>query len=130
MVNAKTLMVRDLIDTLLNSYDRDKLTFTLPQGLEHLKGKDANFEMVTSNTIQPILLNFRDKVVNHSISRIFVNTDLNGKPWKNTELKAHEVKELYEEILQFNDVNHCQFLPIKFSAHCHKSMTLVGFSVY
>ena len=73
-----------------------------------MKGKDANFEMVTSNTIQPILLTFRDKVVNHSISRIFINTDLNGKPWKNVELKAHELKELYEEILEFNDVKICK----------------------
>ena len=53
-VAAKTEMVGDLINTLMNFYDKSNLTFVIPQGFEHLKGKDVNFEMVTSNTIQPV----------------------------------------------------------------------------
>ena len=53
-VAAKTEMVGDLINILVNNYDKSNLTFVMPQGFEHLKGKDVNFEMVTSNTIQPV----------------------------------------------------------------------------
>ena len=44
-------MVKDIVNTLLEKFDRDTLTIQLPKALEHLKGKDAEFEMVTSNTI-------------------------------------------------------------------------------
>ena len=50
-VAAKTKMVNDIIAVLLKKRSRDTLTIELPKALDHLKGKDANFEMVTSNTI-------------------------------------------------------------------------------
>ena len=50
-VAANTEMVRDLISTLETNVDIDRMSFVIPHGFEHLKGKDANFEMVTSNTI-------------------------------------------------------------------------------
>ena len=80
------------------------MRIVLPDGFEHLKGKDANFEMVTSNTIQPVQLNFRDKVVTSSIAYIFYSTDCNGLAYKNAEMKAIKLKELYSEILEFKEV--------------------------
>ena len=53
-VLANTEMVRDLIQVLETNYDKDRMRMVLPAGLEHLNGKDANFEMVTSNTIQQV----------------------------------------------------------------------------
>ena len=47
-------MVADIIDMLNIKLDMHELSVTLPQALEQLKGDDAQFEMVTSNTIQPI----------------------------------------------------------------------------
>ena len=50
-VAANTEMVIDIISTLETNIDIDRMCFVIPHGFEHLKGKDANFEMVTSNTI-------------------------------------------------------------------------------
>ena len=51
-VNANTKMIAEIVNVLLTKLDRNTLTIQLPQAFEHLKGEDANFEMVTSNTIQ------------------------------------------------------------------------------
>ena len=48
---AETTMVKDVVRTLLRNYDRNSLSIELPRAFEHLKGEDAKFEMVTSNTI-------------------------------------------------------------------------------
>ena len=73
-VAAKTKMVNDIIAVFLKKRSRETLTIELPKAFDHLKGKDANFEMVTSNTIQPILLSYKDGFVSESIAFIFVNS--------------------------------------------------------
>ena len=50
-VDAKTEMVKDVVKTLKKKYNHNTMTIDIPEAFEHLKGKDANFEMVTSNTI-------------------------------------------------------------------------------
>ena len=50
-VNADTTMVTDVIKTLLNRFDRNELTVSIPDVFDSMKGRDATFEMVTSNTI-------------------------------------------------------------------------------
>ena len=50
-VALETAMITNITDTLKNRFDRDTLTIQLPQAFDHLKGEDALFEMVTSNTI-------------------------------------------------------------------------------
>ena len=97
-------MVRDLTNTLLTNFDRERMRIVLPEGLNHLKGKDVNFEMVTSNTIQPVQLNFHDKVITRSIAYIFVNTSCKGLAYKQAELKGEKLQELYSKILEFKDV--------------------------
>ena len=49
-------MVKNVVDTLMNKFDRINLSVKLPEAFEQLKGSDAMFEMVTSNTIQPLNL--------------------------------------------------------------------------
>ena len=44
-------MVSDITNVLLNRLDRINLSIQLPSAFEQLKGFDAEFEMVTSNTI-------------------------------------------------------------------------------
>ena len=103
-VLANTEMVRDLIQVLETNYDKDRMRMVLPVGLEHMKGKDANFETVTSNTIQPVQLNFYDKVITDSIAYIFVNTDCNGLAYKQAEIKGEKLEELYTTVLEFKEV--------------------------
>ena len=44
-------MVRDICKILETRYERSTLTIQVPACFEQLKGEDAKFEMVTSNTI-------------------------------------------------------------------------------
>ena len=50
-VEAETSMVDDIINTFVNRFNRSTLSLKLPSAFEHLKGSDAAFEMVTSNTL-------------------------------------------------------------------------------
>ena len=51
---AETAMVKDIVDLMESDYDKENLKFQIPDGFDHLKGADAKFEMVTSNSIQPL----------------------------------------------------------------------------
>ena len=80
------------------------MTIMLPMAFDHLRGKDANFEMVSSNTIQPIMMHFQENVLTNSISYIFLNTDCNGLGYDDAKLKGQKMEELFTEILEFHDV--------------------------
>ena len=84
--------------------NRDTLTIELPKSLEQLKGRDANFEMVTSNTIQPILLSYKHNFVTESIAYIFVNRGCKELEYKAYQDKGKNTEELYKDILKFNQV--------------------------
>ena len=51
IVEIDTKMVKNIIDILMNKFDKIHLSIQFPVAFEQLKGSDANFEMVTSNTI-------------------------------------------------------------------------------
>ena len=55
-VDVDTTMVKDIIDVIKCRIDQNNRTITLPDVFENLKGTDARFEMVTSNTLQPLQL--------------------------------------------------------------------------
>ena len=50
-VEAETKMVKDIVHTFMNKFDRDTMSIQLPDAFDHMKGSDTNFEMVTSNTL-------------------------------------------------------------------------------
>ena len=50
-VEAKSQMVNDVVKVLLTKYNPKTMTIELPYAFDHIKNQDANFEMVTSNTI-------------------------------------------------------------------------------
>ena len=62
-------------------------------------GKDANFEMVTSNAIQPILLSYEHNVASHTIAYIFVNTSCKDLKYKDCEEKRESMLDLCERRL-------------------------------
>ena len=72
-VLAKTQMVKEIADTMLEKYELVNLSLTFPQAFEDLYSGDANFEMATSNTIQPMRIFYRYNVVTISQAVIFVN---------------------------------------------------------
>ena len=59
-VEVDTTMVKDVIEVMKRRIDSQSLTITFPDVFENLKGTDAHFEMVTSNTLQPLLLALDD----------------------------------------------------------------------
>ena len=50
-VIASTTMIKDVAEILTEKYSRDTFSIQFPDCVEDLKGKDASFEMVTSNTL-------------------------------------------------------------------------------
>ena len=50
-VLANTRMVKDVAKSLGKFFDKDSLSVVYPDILDYLKGKDANFEMISSNTL-------------------------------------------------------------------------------
>ena len=62
-------------------------------------GKDANFEMVTSNAIQPILLSYEHNVATHTIAYIFINTKCKDLDYKDVEEKKECMLDLCERRL-------------------------------
>ena len=59
-------------------------------------GNDANFEMVLSNTLQPLRLIYEHNVVTRSIGVVFVHTHLNGVLGDHTKLQGKPWSELKE----------------------------------
>ena len=97
-------MVEDLTKMLSKKCDRDTMTIELPFAFQNMVGKDAKYEMVTSNTIQPILLSYEYHQVSHSIAYIFLNTGCKELEYKDHKLKKECTLELYEELLEFDEV--------------------------
>ena len=98
-------MVKDIVTIFETQYDKDKLTLTLPEALTHLFSMELQFEMIKSNSLQPIKLIYEHCIVTqqHSIAYIFVNVfdDLEEEIAK----KQGEVaKTMFKDTLEFNDV--------------------------
>ena len=57
-VKAATEMISDVIEVLSSKINPSTLSIQLPHDLAYLIGEDSKFEMVCSNTIQPVLLEY------------------------------------------------------------------------
>ena len=97
-------MVEELVKMLSKKCDRDTMTIELPYAFQNMVGRDANYEMVTSNTIQPILLSYQHNMVSHSIAYIFVNTGCQDLEYKDHALKKEKTESLYRKYLEFDEV--------------------------
>ena len=100
-VAAQTAMVEELVQMLSKKCDRDTMTIELPYAFQNMVGKDANYEIVTSSTIQPILLSYSHNVANHTIAYIFVNTGCKELEYTDHQLKKDCSVELYSKWLEF-----------------------------
>ena len=87
-------MVNDIAQLMKNRFDHNTLMLEIPESFEQLKGRDANFEMVTSNTIQPVMVEYKHNIVSRSAATIFVNTECNS-------LSGVDFKEQKEHLAKF-----------------------------
>ena len=67
-------MIQDVTDAMNLSYNKINFSLDFPQCFDDLKGRDANFENIASNTMQNLRLLLQENVVTHSWATIFVNT--------------------------------------------------------
>ena len=74
-VNAKTEMIKDISDIMINRFEKVTFSVLIPRAFDDMKGKDVNFEMVASNTLQPLRLIYSHNIVTRSIATIFVHTE-------------------------------------------------------
>ena len=103
-VDAETVMVAELAQMLGTKCNRDNMTIELPFAFQNMVGQDANFEMVTSNTIQPILLSYQHNVASHTIAYIFINTKCKDLEYKDIIEKNECMQDLFIKRLKFSDV--------------------------
>ena len=89
-------------------FDRDNLSLYIPNVFESLKSVDANFEMVTSNLLQPLTLFFTDNIVTSSIAYIFMNTHCKGLQYIDAKQIGKQAYSLFKDILEFQTVIVCE----------------------
>ena len=71
-------MVSEIAFVMRDRFERENLSLLIPQAFDQLKSEDANFEMVTSNLLQPLTLFYADKIITHSHGVIFLQTHCKG----------------------------------------------------
>ena len=96
-------MVKNIFDTLMNKFEPRNLSVQFPYAFEQLKGTDAEFEMVTSNTIQPLRLLYQHDIAEKKIAAIFVNTHVKQLEWTQAGDKGIEVTKLFRETFEFKE---------------------------
>ena len=94
-------MVHEIAQVMRDRFDRDNLSLYIPTVFESLKSEDANFEMVTSNLLQPLTLFFNSNIVTHSQAYIFVQTNCRGLPYEDVKTMAKQAYELFNELFEF-----------------------------
>ena len=105
-VKADTNMVSELAKVMTERFDRDNLALRIPDAFEQLKSEDANFEMVTSNLLQPLQMHFHDNIITDKCQTafIFVNTHCQNLPWKNAAKRGQDAFNLFKTVFQFENV--------------------------
>ena len=96
-------MIMDAVKVML---DFDKKTFSVlfPYCFDDLKGADANFEMVSSNTMQPVRLIYSYNIASTKIAHIFVHTNLKNMSYQGAEERAQMHQKLFYTTLKFDYV--------------------------
>ena len=92
-------MIKVIVGVFETRFDPDSLTLALPAAFETLKSQDAAFEMVTSNNIQKLRMEYSHNIVTKSTAHIFVNHGVNRLAHLSPEQKKIEIAkdDLYNE---------------------------------
>ena len=100
-VRADTDMVFAFIKTIVDNIDMCKFTVELPACWDSINTKDANFEIIQSNTFHSLKLHYFHNIVTQTLGIVFVNA-LRLSEQKIT--KAHAARDLLKETLKFDEV--------------------------
>ena len=103
-VLAETKMVYDVVKILLEEYDRTTFAVQFTDCFNDLKGSDANFEMVASNTLQPVKMFYRNNIATSSAAAIFVHNKAISLPYNEAKERAELHKRNLEDVLGFEEV--------------------------
>ena len=103
-VKSDTTMVKDVAKSFGKFYDKDSLSIVFPEILEYLKGKDANFEMISSNTMQQIRLIYSYNVTTRTLATIFIHTDCKDIKYRKAAEIGDEAYKLLKDDLKFQEV--------------------------
>ena len=68
---ADTSMAAEISEVLTERYEKKFFTLDIPSCFDDLFSKDANIEMVASNTIQPLHLVYNHNAVTYATGVIF-----------------------------------------------------------
>ena len=102
-------MMNDARSAIVHRFDRKTLKLEIPAVFEQLKGQDVNFEMITTNTLQKLELQYRDNIVAQSKGIIFV-TDRIERPgckprmYDNSDKNGDTAMKILKEIFKFDVV--------------------------
>ena len=103
-VSADTDMVKQLVLTIENRYDKNTLKLEIPESFEYIKATNENLEITASSTIQPLNLFYEDNFVTETIGYIFVNTQSKGLPYRNAVKRGEHAATLLRDVLEFKTV--------------------------
>ena len=104
LTSAETKMAFEIAYTMCHDYDKGNITIQIPQLFDFFKGQDANLEIVTSPTLQPLRLMYSYNKVTRKIAHIFVNTKCLEQEYKNSHEGGAQAYQLFDDILQFDQV--------------------------
>ena len=97
-------MVADIVDMMETTYDKDTMSLRLPQAFEQLRGKDADFETVSSNSLQPLNLIHNHNVVTRTIVYIFINDSCREVPVRRAHERGDIAYKLFQHVYGFQEV--------------------------
>ena len=75
----------------------------IPKAFDHLKGSDANFEMVTSNTIQDTRIEYNQNIITKSKAVIFINTSCNKVKFMDKDQQDNALANALSQKVKRND---------------------------
>lgn len=96
-------MCQDIKELLTSRYDRDTLKLPIPQVFDQLKASDAAFEMVTSNTLQRLVLICQKNAITHSYGVIFHNDSCKDLTYKRANDRCEAAQDLLYEQLHIDE---------------------------
>ena len=97
-------MVSDIVEMMETTFDKETMSLRIPQAFEQLRGMDANFETVSSNTLQPLNMIHSHNVVTRTIVYIFINDSCREVPVKRAHERGDIAYRLFQHVLGFQEV--------------------------
>ena len=72
VVKADTKMMEEVAERMENRFDKNSFTLSIPKMFDDMIGVDADFEMISSQTLQHLKLVYEHNLVTKTIAIIFV----------------------------------------------------------